>query len=214
MVRDYYKVLLVGQSGRGKTYSFRNMNPETTGFLNVENKPLPFKNKFKFHIRPNNISEVKTALKQFADNKEIDCICLDSLSAYMDMLLSECRATKKGFDIWNEYNVGIGNFLNYIKSIGKEVFITAHYEILGIEGNQEKRVRVKGKEWEGLCEKEFTVVLYADNKFNEKGLPEYYFNAVQENTSAKCPPDLLGDGVIKIENDCNLILKKIIEFTK
>jgi hypothetical protein len=75
-------------------------------------------------------------------------------------------------------------------------------------------VRVKGKEWEGLCEKEFTVVLYADNKFNEKGLPEYYFNAVQENTSAKCPPDLLGDGVIKIENDCNLILEKIIEFTK
>lgn len=28
MTRDYYKVLLVGQSGRGKTFSFRNMNPE------------------------------------------------------------------------------------------------------------------------------------------------------------------------------------------
>ena len=45
MTRDYYKVLLVGQSGRGKTFSFRNMNPDTTGFINVEDKPLPFKNK-------------------------------------------------------------------------------------------------------------------------------------------------------------------------
>ena len=49
-MRDYYKVLLVSQSGKGKTYSFRNMNPDTTGFVNVENKPLPFKNNFKFNF--------------------------------------------------------------------------------------------------------------------------------------------------------------------
>jgi hypothetical protein len=214
MTRDYYKVLLVGQSGKGKTFSFRNMNPETVGFINVEDKPLPFKNKFKNHSRPKNTTEVKTALKKYADDTTVTAICLDSLSAYMDMLLSECRATKKGFEIWGAYNEEIGKFLNYIKSIQKEVFITAHYEVLGIEGNQEKRVKVKGKEWEGVVEKEFTVVLYADNKFSDKGLPEYHLNAVKEDTSAKCPPDLLGTGVIKIDNDCNLILEKIIEFTK
>jgi hypothetical protein len=64
-----------------------------------------------------------------------------------------------------------------------------------------------------VIEKEFTIVLYADNKFNDKGLPEYHLNAVQEDTSAKCPPDLLGDGITKIGNDCNMILEKIIEFT-
>lgn len=145
MVRDYYKVLLVGPSGKGKTMSFRNMDPERTGFVNVEDKPLPFKNKFKHHSRPSNTVEAKKALKEFADNKDIDVICLDSLSAYMDMLLSECRATKKGFEIWGTYNEEIGKFLNYIKSIKKEIYITAHYEILGIEGNQEKRVKVKGE---------------------------------------------------------------------
>ena len=70
------------------------------------------------------------------------------------------------------------------------------------------------KEWEGLVEKEFTVVLYADNKFNEKGLPEYFLNAVQEGTSAKCPPDLLGSGVIKTENDVNNVFNCIKEFVK
>ena len=213
MTRDYYKVLLVGQPGKGKTMSFRNMNPETTGFINQEDKPLPFKNKFKHHARPKSITDTKAVLKKYADDPTITAICLDSLSAYMDMLLAECRTTKKGFDIWNAYNEEIAKFLNYIKSIQKEIFITAHYEILGIEGNQEKRVKVKGREWEGVIEKEFTIVLYADNKFNDKGLPEYHLHTVQEDTSAKCPPELLGEGIIKVENDCNKILEKIIEFT-
>lgn len=214
MTRDYYKVLLVGQSGRGKTFSFRNMNPETTGFINGEDKPLPFKNKFKYHSRPKTITEFKAVLKEYAANKEITIICIDSLSSYMDMLLLECRATKKGFEIWGMYNEELGRFLNFVKSIEKEVFITAHYEILGIEGNQEKRVKVKGREWEGCIEKEFTVVLYADNKFDDKGKPEYFFNAVEENTSAKCPPDLLGENVVKIENDCQKVFDKILEFVK
>ena len=212
--RDYYKVLLVGSSGKGKTYSFRNMNPNNTGFINVEDKPLPFKNTFKYHSRPKNTIEVKKILDEYAKNPEIVSIVFDSFSAYIDMLLAECRATKKGFDIWNLYNEEIGKLFNYIKGIQKEVFVIAHYEILGIEGNQEKRVKSKGKEWEGVVEKEFTVVLYAENKFDEKGMPSYYFNAVQEGTSAKCPPDLLGNNIVKITNDCNEIYNKILEFVK
>ncbi len=214
IMKDYYKTMLVGSSGKGKTYSFRNMNPTTTGYLNIEDKPLPFKNRFKYFSRPKTVAEVKTALKEYASNPEITSIVIDSFSAYVEMLLGEARSTKKGFDIWNLYNEEIGKFLNFIKVIQKEVFITAHYEVLGIEGNQEKRVKVKGKEWEGLIETQFTSVLYADNKFNEKGVPEYYFNTVQEGTSAKCPPDLLGKDVMKISNDCNEIYNKIIEFTK
>lgn len=212
--RDYYKVFLVGSSGRGKTYSFRNMNPETTGFINIEDKPLPFKNKFKFHSRPITTMDVKKVLKEYADNPLIDSICIDSFSAYAEILLSECRATKTGFEIWNRYNDETSKFLAFIKSIKKEVFITGHYEILGIEGNQEKRIRIKGKENEGLIEKEFTVVLYADNKYSDKGIPEYFFNTIGEGTSAKCPPGLLGENVYRVENDVNEIHKKILEFVK
>lgn len=214
MNRDYYKIFIVSQSGKGKTYSFRNMNPDTTGFLNVEDKPLPFKNKFKYHVRCKNTMEVKKALKDFAENPEITSIVVDSFSAYVELLLGESRVGKKGFDVWNAYNEGIGALLGYIKSIQKEVFITGHYEILGIEGNQEKRIKVKGKEFEGLVEKEFTVVLYADNKFNDKGIPEYFFVTCGEGLSAKCPPDLLGTNVNKFPNDCAEVMKKIEEFVK
>ena len=43
------------------------------------------------------------------------------------------------------YNEEIGKFNMLIKRIQKEVFVTAHYEILNLEGDAEKRVKVKGE---------------------------------------------------------------------
>lgn len=212
--RDYYKVLLVGQSGNGKTYSFRDMNPDTTGFINVENKPLPFKNKFKYHKRISRYSEVLETMVEYAKNPEISSIVIDSFSAYGDLLLAEARKTKKGFDIWSMYNDEIGRFMTAMKWAPKEIFVTAHYEILNLEGAQEKRVKVKAKEWESVVEKEFTIVMFADKKFNEKGKPEYYYQLVGEGMSAKCPPDLFGQDTYTIPNDGNMIFNTILNYTK
>lgn len=212
---EYFKILLVGRSGMGKTYSFRNMNRETTGFVNIENKPLPFKGTFKYHARPTNITEAKKALSEFATNPDITTLVIDSFSSYVDMILTEARITKRGFDVWSFYSDEIGKFLNSIKKIDKEVYMTAHYEWLqGEEGVKEMRVKVKGKEWEGLIESQFTIVLYADNKLNEKGIPEYYFLSFKENSSSKCPPDIFGESVYKLDNDCNYVSEKITEFLK
>lgn len=216
MSRDFYKILLVSQSGKGKTYSFRNMNPKTTGFVNAENKPLPFKNQFEHHERPTNTAETKQALKKLGDDPNIECIVLDSLSAYLDMLLLESRATKKGFDIWNNYNEEVGKLFNFIKSINKEVFITAHYEWIQDEnGAKERCIKTKGKEWSGILEKEFTIVLYADREIDKTSKKvNAWFDMALENSSSKCPPDIFGEDVFKIPNDSNFVLEKILEFVK
>lgn len=210
--RDYYKVLLVGASGKGKTYSFKDMDVNTTGFINVENKPLPFKNAFKFHKRINTYQEVLETMVEYARNPEIKCIVIDSFSAYSDLVLQEMRKTKKGFDIWSGYNEEIARFNEYVKKINKEMFVTAHYEILALEGASEKRVKVAAKQWEGVFEKDYTMVLYAENKFNENNKPEYFYSLVGEGTSAKCPPDIFGPDVMKVQNDCNYILESILKF--
>jgi len=36
-------ILLIGESGCGKSTSFRNLNPEETFFINILDKPLPFR---------------------------------------------------------------------------------------------------------------------------------------------------------------------------
>ncbi len=211
---EHYKILLVSSSGKGKTYSFKNVDPNTFGFINIENKPLPFKNSFKYHAKPTTRVEAFNKIVEFAKNPEITAIGIDSFSAYIDLVMAEARMTQKGYDIFNFYNDHISQFFNLIKKINKEVILTAHYEIIGIEGAQEKRVKVKGKEWEGVVEKEFTVVLFGDNKFADNGKPEYFLKLVEENTSAKCPPDIFGEGEMKIPNDVKLILDKINDFKK
>lgn len=210
-LREYYKIAIVGQTGSGKTYGSRTLDPDTTGFINIENKPLPFKNNFKYHARPANANSVMAALKDYSDNPNITLIMIDSFSAFVDMLLGEARQSKRGFDVWNLYNEEIGKFLNLVKLAKKEVIITAHDETLNIEGAPEKRIKVKGKEWEGLIEKEFTIVLYSEKKFIDKK-PTYNLILVGEGMSAKCPPDIFGSEVLKVPNDYKEIHKAIINF--
>ena len=211
---DFYKILVVGQSGKGKTYGSRTLDPATTAFINIEDKPLPFKNPFKLISRPKTTTDVKAALVWANDAKQafIKTIVFDSLSAYFEMLLGECRAKYKNFDIWNNYNESIGLMMNLIKSVEKEIIVIAHYETLNIEGDQEKRVKVKGKEWEGMIEKEFTIVLYADRNKDEKGNVNAWLDLSLDASSSKCPPDIFGAGVNRIENDYRYLVEKIAIF--
>lgn len=213
MKRDYYKILLVSQTGKGKTYSFRDMNPETTGFINAENKPLPFPNNFKYCARPTSFGGCLKALQDYSANPDIKCIVVDSLSAVMDLLVDEMRGQYKGFDIWSNYNIKLAGFFKEVKAAQKEIFLTAHYETLNMEGSLEKRVKSKGKEWESVIEKEFTMVMYCDCKFKDEK-PNYHFICAGEGISAKVPPGIFGEGVIKIENNSQKVLDKILEFVE
>ncbi len=212
-MRDYYKVLLVGSSGKGKTYSARNLDPIKTGFVNIEDKPLPFKNNFKYHKRVTTYLDALNAIAEFAREPEVEVIFIDSFSAYADLVLAEARRTKKGFDIWSMYNEEIGRFNQLVKKVQKEVVVTAHYEILAVEGASEKRVKVKAKEWEGQIEKDYTIVLYADNKYDEDSRPKYTLHLVGEGLSAKCPPDIFGEDVLQVPNDMKEVINKIVEFS-
>lgn len=142
---DYYKVLIVGNSGKGKTYGSRTLDPATTAFVNIEDKPFPFKNPFKYVFKPQSVQQIHDNLKLITGQGVIKTIVFDSFSAFVEMLLAECRAKYKNYDIWNNYNEGISLMLKHIKSIEKEIIVIAHYETLNVEGDQEKRVKVKGE---------------------------------------------------------------------
>lgn len=146
MAKQTFQFAIVGMSGKGKTMCFRNMNPETCGFINIENKPLPFVNNFKYYSTPKDWQETYHKLIEFAKNPDITEVVLDSFSAYIDSLLKTAREIKKGFDVWNLYNEEIGKLMYLIKRYPKDIFMTAHYEWVETEeGAIEKRILVKGK---------------------------------------------------------------------
>ena len=65
-----------------------------------------------------------------------------------------------------------------------------------------------------MVEKDYTVVLYGENKFTDAGRPEYFFSLVGEGTSAKCPPGIFGEDVYKVPNDCKFVIESIEKFVK
>lgn len=205
-----YQFMIVGSPGRGKTYSFVNMNPKTCGFINMEGKPLPFINKFEHYYCPNSWQDAYNKLIEYAKNDKITEVVFDSFSSYMDSVLKTARETKKGFDIWNMYNEEIGKLMFIIKKYPKDIFLTAHYEwIQTEEGAIEKRIKVKGKEWEGMIEKEFTIVMYTDVRIKDE---KKYYN-LKLNTdgkdSAKCPPIFVENEQDIIPNDCSKFLEHV-----
>lgn len=208
-IREPYQFAIVGSSGRGKTMSFRNMKPETCGFINMENKPLPFINKYKNYSKPTNWQDCYRILIEYAKNSEITEVVFDSFSAYVDSLLASARANYKGFDVWNFYNEEIGKLLNLIKRYPKDIFVTAHYEwVQTEEGAIEKRIKIKGKEWEGLIEKEFTFVLYTDVNIKENKRDYFFQLNSKGKDSAKTPP-MFFEGKEQISNDSEEVLSEV-----
>ena len=206
-----YQFALVGMSGRGKTMAFRNMDPETTGYINMENKPMPFLNKFKHYSTPNNWQECYQKIIAYAKDSSIKVVIVDSFSAYIDSVLKTARDTKRGFDIWNYYNEEIGKFLYVIQNIRKHIIVTAHYEWVETdEGAIEKRIMVKGKEWKGMVESKFTIVHYADMKVEDKKRKYFITLNSDGKSSAKTPPMFLdSEDQDQMENDYNTFIVKV-----
>jgi len=207
-----YQFVIVGQSGKGKTYCFRNMDQNTTGFINMENKPLPFINNFVYYSTPNNWQEAYQKLIEYAKDDKITCVVLDSLSSYLDSVMKTARETKKGYDIYSYYSEILSQLMYIIKKYPKDIFLTAHYELVDVDGAYtEKRIKVNGKSWEGNVESQFTCVIYSEMKKSET-LREYYFRLQNDgNDSAKMPPMFIEalDGSDKIPNDANELLKVV-----
>lgn len=206
--------IIVGGSGRGKTTSIRTLDPKRTLVFNTEYKPLPFKNKaFEKHNHylktADSLLDYLVALPQA---KDIDVVVVDSFSAWTDMLRKECELKFKGFERWNVYNAKVGELFDLLKKSEKYTFLIGHDEI--IESEEEgttKRLKVSGKQWEGMCEKEAVVVLWATTAKDEEGKIKYVFQTQTNGvTSAKSPMGMFDE--FEIDNDLRLVVDRISEY--
>jgi hypothetical protein len=155
-------------------------------------------------------------LDKYKANTKIKQLVFDSFSAFSDMLVAECRILKTGWDVWDLYNRQLYALFQKLKSFtdnGIHVIISGHDETIQDEsGSGMKRLKTKGKEWEGCTEKEFDIVLWADAKVVKEGEVEYEF-VTQTNgkTPAKSPMEMLP---LRMPNDMNEVIKLINEYDK
>lgn len=111
-------VIVYGKSGSGKSRSLKRFAEDEIVFINVERKMLPFKGRFKYELKSDDISEIKrwlTAMKK----QNVHTAVIDDAGYLMTNQFmyghSAPRSGSSSFDLFNDIADNFWGLLEYIK---------------------------------------------------------------------------------------------------
>ena len=115
-------VLLIGQSGSGKSTSLRNFKGDEVAVVNVLGKPLPFKS----DIKAGKCDDYAKILNAIAHTNKKTIVIDDANYLITNEFMN--KSSVKGFDKYNEMGNNFFNLINGIKNIegGKTVYLIMH----------------------------------------------------------------------------------------
>lgn len=216
-------ILLIGESGTGKTTSMRTLDPKTTFYIDCDGKGLSWKgwreqynneNKnywsaLRANTKEDTVAELimRIMVKISDEQKEIKTIIIDTLNTLM--LDREMRDQSKSFQKWSDIahdGYGLCMMANRLRD-DLTVIITGHAETITEEtGRVFTRMKTNGRKLEKIVlESLFTTVLISDIRDGE-----YVFITREENTTAKAP--LGAFETPTIPNDMAAVLTALEDF--
>lgn len=196
------KILIMGESGTGKSTSMRNCDPATTAVVNPVGKPLPFKAKFDMLNNKTDARKITRYMKeQAAAGKKL--IVVDDFQ-YILAVPYMNRIKETGWDKYNDFGANYFEIIDVCKDLPDDVVVVymTHLETLD---NGLTTVKLIGKllrekiTIEGL----FTVVL-------RTGVNEgkyYFYTQNSGKDTVKSPLGMFP--VYAIENDLAYVVDKV-----
>lgn len=147
-------VLILGESGTGKSASMRNFKAEDLKVINVANKPLPFKNKFESV----STDDYRQVIQELTKNKKKITVIDDAQYLMANEFMR--RATERGYDKFTEIAQNFWLLVNMVKSLPSDhvVYFMAHIER---DQNGNEKIKTIGKllDEKITVEGMFTIVL-------------------------------------------------------
>lgn len=210
-------ILIMGESGSGKTTSMRNLNPEETFYFDCDKKGLSWKGwKEQYSVDKKNYvttSEPATIMKLLSkisdEQPQIKYVVIDTLNAVM--IDDEFRRMKeKGYDKWQELAYSIYGIINLCNILRKDLtcILVMHSQTERDENTGEKFTRAKtsGRKLDKIVvESKLTTVLLAkcvDGK--------YIFETKNNNSTVKAPMGAFEED--RIENNILKVLEALKDF--
>ena len=221
-------VLIISESGAGKSTSIKNLNPEETFIINVANKPLPFKGwksmypiwskenqNGRMYTRPG-ATEILACLKYVNEKRpEIKNIVIDDLQ-YTSAFEYFDRADEKGYEKFNKIAKDLAGIARAPQSMRDDliVYMLTHAEE-SMDAYGEKRIKAKtvGKMIDNSLTLEglFSIVLFAKAKKNKDSGIKYIFETANDGgNTCKSPAGMFEEK--EIDNDLNLVRQAIIDY--
>jgi len=221
-------VLIIAESGSGKSTSIETLDPKETFIINVANKPLPFKGwKKKYTLWSKDhpggnmydkagVQNIEACIRYVNEKRpEIKTIIVDDFQ-YMSSFEFFDRADEKGYEKFTQIGAGIARISRMPKDMRDDLtifFLTHAEEGLDVEGKRKFKAKTIGRmvdeklTLEGL----FSIVLFGKVKKNKEGVIRYVFETTNngENT-CKSPRGMFND--FEIPNDLALVKQAIIDF--
>jgi hypothetical protein len=120
-------VLILGQSGSGKTYALRNLPNESYGLIECEKTMLPFKGGKKF-ARTKSFGELRSIVQQYAET--VDVVVVDDFGYCVTDLFIHHINDKDQFGIYKQIAAEVYQTIEFINGLRPEVivYITMHMD--------------------------------------------------------------------------------------
>lgn len=193
-------VLILGESGTGKSASLRNFPNDKVAVINVAGKPLPFKNKITC-FNTDDYMQVEKHIRQ--KSKECKSIVVDDAQYLMANEFMR-RATERGFDKFTDIAKNFWTLINMVKELPNDVIVyfLAHIER---DANGNEKIKTIGKMLDEKITVEgmFTIVL----KTNVTDGQYSFLTQNNGHDTVKSPIGLFPSYVI--DNDLNYVDEKI-----
>lgn len=217
-------ILIIGESGQGKSSSIRTLDPSSTFLINIANKALPFPNSGKLYkpfnrnTNEGNVyvsqesNKICNLLKYLTTLEHIKVIVIDDFQYLMAYEFIK-RAKEKGYDKFTEIAQNTFNVVDAAKNMRDDqiVVIMGHSEDIMVDGYRKTKIKTIGRmldekiTFEGL----FTVVLLAVAEKDETGINYYFITKSDGTTTAKSPMNMFD---YKIPNDLKFVIERYKEY--
>lgn len=211
-------ICIAGESGSGKTTSMRNLDPETTMYIDCDKKGLSWKG-WRSQYNGDKKNYLKTDFPQVAlqalkkidkeeQYKHIRVVVVDTINGLM--IADEMRRCKeKGYDKWQDLAQSIYDLIDYALTMRDDVAIifVAHTQTDHDDnGYMFTRIKTSGRKLDKITlESKFSTVLLSkcvDGKF--------LFETQANFSTAKTPMGAFAEK--EIDNDIVQVMKALEEY--
>ena len=219
--------IILGDTGGGKSTSIKSLNPKETVIINVLGKRLPFKGSNSMYNAENKnlfvINDYNSVLSMLdAVNKNaphVKNVVLDDAIYVMRTEFFD-RSKERGYDKYNELADHFRKIIAKCSSLRNDlnVFMLLHIENVESDGSL---VGYKSASVGKLLDKMYnplesvSVTLFAQPKYDEKGIPTYGFYTHKMRVGGVELPCKTPEGMFEddfIPNDLQYVVDKMNEY--